>query len=349
MKKRNLLILVASLALCAVLAIAGCASSGENGASTTESAATESSEADTTEQVNVRVAALKGPTAIGMVKMMDDAESAGENSTYSFDIYASPDEVTPKIVQGEVDIAAVPANLAAVLYANTDGSVQTIAINTLGVLYICDKDGSVHDVSDLAGKTIYASGKGATPEYALNYVLRQNGLDPDKDVNIQWQSEHSECVAALANDPSAVAMLPQPFVSVAQSKDSSINVAIDLTEAWESAGGESDNGQLITGVAVVRTEFAQEHPEAVQAFLDSYKESVDYVNNDVSDAAQLVGKYDIVDASVAEKAIPECNIVFIDGDQMKTDLSGYLNVLFEQNANAVGGSLPGDDFYYGAA
>ena len=301
-------------------------------------------------ETQVNVTALKGPTAMGMVKLMDEAESgAVDGNVYAFTVAAAIDEVTPKIVKGETDIAAVPANLASVLYQNTKGEVQVLAVNTLGVIYIVESGDSVKSVEDLRGKTIYASGKGATPEYALNYILSENGIDPTKDVTIEWKSEHTECLAALLAEDNAIAMLPQPFVTTAQMKSDRIQVRLDLTAEWDAVQQDSDApSQLITGALVVRRQFAQENPEAVEAFLKSYAESVEYVNANVEEAAQLVGKYEIVPAAVAQKAIPACNIVCITGADMQQKLSGYLNVLFEQNPKAVGGALPADDFYYNA-
>lgn len=294
------------------------------------------------EVTEVGVVALKGPTAMGMVKLMNDAEQGPVNgNSYTFEILASPTEVTPKLVKGEVDIAAVPANLAAVLYNNTKGGIKVLAINTLGVLYIVEKGESVNSVADLEGKTIYASGKASTPEYALSYILAQSGLT-DK-VNIEWKSEHAECVAALLNDPNGVAMLPQPFVTTAQVSDPSIRIALDLTAAWNEVSPESG---LVTGVVVARSAFVEENKAAVDAFLASYKESTAYTAEDVAGAAELVGKYNIVPAKVAEKALPYCNIVCITGDELKAKLSGYLEVLYNANAASVGGSLPADDFYY---
>ena len=300
------------------------------------------------EETTVRVMALKGPTAMGMVQLMDTAEAGpvGGNA-YEFTIAASADEVTPKLVQGEADIAAVPANLASVLYNNTEGKIQVLAVNTLGVLYIVESGDTVQTAADLKGKTIYASGKGSTPEYALNYILSSNGIDPEKDVTIEWKSEHSECVAALSSGEGGIARLPQPFVTTAQAKNDSIRIALDLTKEWDAlqSGAETPSA-LITGVVVVRADFAAENPGAVSAFLDSYKESVDFVNGSTEDAAALIEKYDIVPAAVAVKALPYCNITFIEGTEMKEKLSGYLNVLFDQNPKAVGGKLPADDFYY---
>lgn len=326
------------------LALAGC------GAQKAADAGDEGKKDAATEPVAVRAAALKGPTAMGLVKFMSEVDAGNlKDEDYSFQIVASADEVAPLISKSEVDIAAVPANLASVLYNKTSGAARVIAVNTLGVLYICELGDTVNTVADLRGKTIFSAGKGATPEYALEYVLRANGLDPATDVTIEWKSEHAECVAALAQDATAIAMLPQPFVTTAQAKNDQIRVALDLNQEWAAAcEAEGRDGKLITGVAVVRSEFADAHPEAVDAFLGHYRESVEFVNANTDEAAALVGGYDIVPEAVAKKALPACNITFVDGADMKAQLGGYLEVLADQNADAVGGKLPGDDFYYGA-
>lgn len=330
--------------------LAGCGSSAADSSSEEQTQSESQSGAQETESepVDVNVTALKGPTAMGMVQMMDDADNGKiDSENYQFTIAASIDEVTPAISQGETDIAAVPANVSSVLYNKLEGGVQVLAINTLGVLYIVENGDTVQSVADLRGKTIYASGKGATPEYALNYILQENGIDPASDVTIEWKSEHSECVAALAQDPSGIAMLPQPFVTTAQAQNPDLRVALDLTEEWDKIQENAENpSALLTGVVIVRTEFAKEHPEAVSDFMERYKSSVEFVNENVDEAAQLVGNYDIVPAEVAKKAIPACNIVCITGDEMQEKLSGYLAVLNEQNPEAIGGQLPDDDFYY---
>lgn len=331
----------------ATLALAAC---GGTPAETTDDAPQTDDAAEAAEPVAVRTAALKGPTAMGLVRFMSEVDAGNlADNDYTFDIYAAPDEITPLIAKEGVDIAAVPANLAATLYNKTEGGVRVIAINTLGVLYICELGDTVQSVADLKGKTIYASGKGSTPEYGLAYVLEKNGLTVGEDVTIEWKSEHAECVQALATaEGDAVAMLPQPFVTTAQAQNDKIRVALDLTEEWDRVQTGDEKSTMITGVAIVRATFADENPAAVDAFLEHYAESVDFVNENVTEAAELVGSYDIVPAQVAEKALPECNIVCVTGADMKEQLSGYLAVLADQNAEAVGGALPGDDFYYGA-
>ena len=289
----------------------------------------------------LRVAALKGPTAMGMVKMMSD--DGGEN--YAFDVYAAADEITPKLVQGELDVAALPANLAAVLYQRTKGELQVLAVNTLGVLYIAERGDSIHSVADLKGRTIYSAGKGSTPEYALNHILRQNGLEPGADVTIEYKSEHAECLAALMADESACAMLPQPFLTIAMTKADDMRMALDLTEEWDKLQ-DADGSAMITGVVVARRAAVEENAGAIDMFLADYAESVAYTNADVPGAAALIGQYDIVTAEVAEAALPACNIVCITGEEMQQKLSGYLEVLFEQDPESVGGALPDAQFYY---
>ena len=321
----------------------------ESSASQPESSAvqeSQSSAVDTADLGTATVAALKGPTAMGMVKMMSD-DAASDSPLYDFNIYASADEITPKLVQGELDIAAVPANLASVLYNNTEGQVQVLAINTLGVLYIVEDGDTVQSVEDLKGKTIFASGKGSTPEYALNYMLTQNGIDPETDVTIEWKSEHSECVASLAATENAIAMLPQPFVTTAQTQNENLRVALDITEEWEKlASANGSDATLITGVVVGRKDFVEQNPQLVQEFLSQYEQSVAYTQEDTAGAAALVGQYDIVPEAVAQKALPECNITFIKGEEMQAKLSAYLQTLLDQNPKSIGGQLPGDDFYY---
>ena len=227
---KKLLSLLCVLSLSAAL-LAGCSTAGNGGTSETpDSSSTPSDVTETADPIDVNVMALKGPTAMGMVQLMNEADSGNiTDNNYHFTITAATDEVSAALAQGTTDIAAVPANLASVLYNNTEGGVQVLAINTLGVLYIVESGDTVNSVEDLRGKTIYASGKGSTPEYALNYVLTQNGIDPSADVTIEWKSEQAECLSALMAEENAIAMLPQPFVTTAQAQSESLRVALDLT------------------------------------------------------------------------------------------------------------------------
>lgn len=295
-------------------------------------------------EIVAKVTVLKGPTGMGIVKMISDENSKNEKD-YEITIANSIDEITPKLINEEIDIAAVPANLASILYNNTNGKVETLAINTLGVLYIVENGNSINTVEDLKGKTIYSSGKGAVPEYSLNYILEENGINPETDVNVEYKSEHTECLAALLNDEDGIAVLPQPFVTTALSKSENLRVALDLTKEWEALN-KNNGGTLITGVVVARKDFVDNYPEKVDNFLNEYMQSVDFTNNNIDEAAKLIAENGIVPEEVAKKAIPECNITFIEGNDMKEKLDAYLQVLYDANPKSVGGKLPDEAFYY---
>lgn len=295
----------------------------------------------------LRIAGLKGPTTMGLVNLLSMEKNGTAAMDYDLQLYGAADEIVPKLIKGNLDMAAIPANLAATLYQKTNGGIQVLAVNTLGVLYIVESGDTVHSVEDLRGKTIYASGKGNTPEAALNYVLTQNGIDPSTDVTIEWKSEQAECLSALMAEENAIAMLPQPFVTTAQTQNENLRVALDITEEWEKlASANGSDATLITGVVVGRKDFVEQNPQLVQEFLSQYEQSVAYTQEDTAGAAALVGQYDIVPEAVAQKALPECNITFIKGEEMQAKLSAYLQTLLDQNPKSIGGQLPGDDFYY---
>lgn len=292
----------------------------------------------------VRVAGLKGPTTMGLVNLLAMEQNGTASQNYDLQLYGAADEVVPKLIKGEVDIAAIPANLAATLYQKTSGGIQVMAVNTLGVLYVVEKGDTVHSFADLKGRTILSTGKGTTPEYVLRYLLRKNGIDPDKDVKIEYYSEASEVTAQMAaTKKDAIAVLPQPYVTAAQMKDSSLRVVLDLTREWNKVC----DTQLITGVTVVRTAYAEEHPEEVINFLKDYQKSVDAANDDLDGTAALCEEVGVVaKAAIAKKALPKCNIVYRIGDEMKADVNAYLQVLYDASPAAVGGKLPDANFYY---
>ena len=320
-----------------------------SGSTETESAETESTEEadEETESVKteVRVGSLKGPTSIGLMKLMKDAEEKTAANDYTFTMETAADALLPMIIQGELDIALVPANVASVLYHKTEGAITVIDINTLGVLYMVSADTSLTGIGDLKGKTIYLTGKGTTPDYALHYILGQNGIS-EADVTLEYKSEAAEVAAVLANEPESIGLLPQPFVTAACAQNESLQVIFDLTKEWRAVQGE-EGSELVTGVTIVRNEFLQENKEAVERFLEEHKASAEFANDHVEETAELVAEKGIIEkAQVAAKAIPNCNITYMDGEEMKTALSGYLSVLMEQNPESIGGKLPEDDFYY---
>lgn len=297
------------------------------------------------ESVTIRVGGLTGPTGMGMVKLMSDSDAQLTENSYEFSLQSEASAFVPALAKGEIDIAAIPANLASVIYNNTNGGIKLLAVNTLGVLYIVERGDTVSSLADLAGKTLYATGEGAAPEYALRYLLDKSGISGDAMPDIRWCADTTEALSYVSADENAIAMLPQPFVTAAQSKVEGLRVALDLNAAWEDVNGES----MVTGVLVVRTEFAEKYPKQLAKFMEEYESSVSFVLDNNEDASELIAQYGIVAAApIALKALPACNICFLAGADMKPAMEKYLSALESFNPAAVGGALPADDFYYGA-
>lgn len=296
------------------------------------------------EGVTVRVGGLKGPTSIGLLNLKDKANNGQTGQSYEFTMATAADEITTMLVKGELDIALIPANVASVLYNKTEGKISVIDINTLGVLYMVSGDTSVSSPAELVGKTVYLTGKGTTPDYVLQYILKENGLEGQ--VTLEYKSEATEVAAVLAEDESAIGLLPQPFVTAAITKNNKLQVVMSMTEEWDKIQGESGS-RLLTGVTVVNNKFLEEHEQAIKAFLFDHNESVNEVNSNIDRAATLAVEEEIIAAEpVAKMAIPNCNIVCLTGDEMKSALEGYLKVLYEMDTASVGGQLPDENFYY---
>lgn len=350
MKKILSLLLAFSLAL-SLAACGGSASSAASSAAVSEvaSSAAASEEEETAAPLSatgpLRIAGLKGPTTMGLVNLLSMEQAGTAAMDYDLQLYGAADEIVPLLIKGELDMAAIPANLAATLYQKTSGGIQAVAVNTLGVLYVVEQGDTVHSMADLKGRTILSTGKGTTPEYVLRYLLTANGIDPDKDVDIQYYSEATEVTAQMASTQDAIAVLPQPYVTAAGLKDDTLRVALDLTAEWDKVA----DTQLITGVTVVRKAYAEEHPDVVAAFLADYAQSVNAANTDLDGTAALCEEQGVVaKAAIAKKALPNCNIVCLTGEELKADVSGYLQVLYDADPAAVGGALPSEDFYWTA-
>ncbi|MEG1549443.1 MAG: MqnA/MqnD/SBP family protein [Ruthenibacterium sp.] len=299
-------------------------------------------------KTDFKIASLKGPTTMGLVQLMDSADKGTARHNYNVTMYGTADEIAPQLIKGDIDVALVPCNLASVLYNKTEGAIQVAAVNTLGVLYLMEQGDTVHSVADLKGKTIYSVGKGTTPEYVLNYVLTKNGLTPGTDVTVEFKSEATEVVAMLQADTTggAIALLPQPYATTVQMQSEKMRIALDMTQEWNAVSGGSN---LVTGVVVARKDFIDKNAAAFDEFLSDYADSVTFVNSNTEEAAALIAGYEIVPkAPIAQKALPLCNITFVEGSAMKNDVSSYLQVLFDQNPASVGGKLPDDAFYYNA-
>ena len=295
------------------------------------------------EPVLIRTGSLKGPTTMGLLPMMEKAEQGGLPFNAEFTMAVTADEINAKLVSGDLDIALIPANVASVLYNKTKGGVRVIDINTLGVLYGVTGDESVKSLADLRGKKVFMPGQGATPEFVFNYLLAQNGMTDE--VEIDFRNEATEIAALLKEDPKGIAILPQPFATVCTVQNPEVKEFMSLTEEWDACSG--DGSQMLTGVTIVRKAFAEEHPDAVKQFIEAHAESAKQAMDDQAAEAELIVKYGIIEkAPIAQKALPKCSIVCIGGDEMKLALEGYLKVLFEANPASVGGALPGEDFWF---
>ena len=360
----------------AAAAVAGCSSSSGNSggetatvvettaaetevAETTEAQAEETASQDPGEETEAQetdsssntatlsVGSMKGPTTIGLVSLMDKADKGEAEGSYEFTMVTAADELVAKVVSGQVDVALVPANMASILYQKTNQGIQVLNINTLGVLYVVTADESVETIADLKGKTVYMTGKGTTPDYVFQYLLTANGLNME-DVTVEYKSEATEVAAVLKEQEGAIGLLPQPFVTVALAQNESLHMAMDLNEEWEKVQGE-DGSRLVTGVTVCRKELLDntDTRKAVELFMDEHYDSASFANLNVKETAELVASAGIIEkAPVAEKAIPYCSIVCLNGAYMKEILPGYLEVLYQQEPSSVGGELPDDGFYY---
>ncbi len=334
----------AMLAICFILVYSG--GNGDDADVVTDVPETEitadvtQTETESETKTEISIGAMTGPTGMGLAKLMSD-DAAGETlNDYEFEIAGAVTEISPLFIKGDLDMIAVPANMGSVLYGQTD-STQVLAINTLGVLYIVENGDTINESADLAGKTIYMAGKGSTPEYTINHILEYVGLTGD--VTIEFKSEHAEVLAAMLAEPGSVGMLPEPYVTTALMQSEDLRVAIDLNDSWEYI---HDGNGLITGTMLVNADFAAENPEAVADFLVEYAASTAYANENVEDAAALMEEFGIINANIAEIAIPNANLVTITGDEMEELLSDYLEILYEQDATSVGGALPDENFYY---
>ena len=328
------------LALTLALSLTAC-----GGQANSEPKQPDTQEELTAAEINLYV--LSGPTGIGAMNLWAASDAGETKNTYHITMPGANDEVVAALSKGDADIAAVATNLAATLYNKTEGSVTVLAVNTLGVLSLLSNGQEVNAVSDLKGKTIYAPGQGANPEYILRYVLTGNGLDPDKDVTLQFVGEGSELLTVWQSDPEAIILAPQPVATSILMQNENAKTLFDMTEEWDKIAGSDST--LMMGCVIVRNEFLQANPGAVELFLQEYAASIEKAQSDVEGTATLCEQYGLIPkAALAQKAIPSCGLTFVTGAEMKTGLSGYLQVIFDANPKSVGGALPGDNFYYGA-
>ncbi|MBR3642227.1 MAG: ABC transporter substrate-binding protein [Parasporobacterium sp.] len=317
-------------------------------ASSASSQSSESGEAETPESLSdipLNLYVLAGPTGIGAMNLWSASDAGETAQKYNITMTGANDEIVAAISKGDADIAAIATNLASVLYNKTGGGISVLAVNTLGVLSILSSGEQLESISDLAGRTIYSPGQGANPEYILRYVLKGNGLDPDNDVDIRFVGEGSELLTIWETEPEAFIMAPQPVATSLLMQNEGAVKLFDMTDEWAAvSGGESS---LMMGCVVVRNEYLKDHAAQVEAFLKEYGDSIRKAIDDPQTTSVLCENYGLIPkAALAKKAIPQCGLAFVTGEEMKESLSGYLQVMYDSDPGSIGGAMPGEDFYY---
>ena len=294
--------------------------------------------------VDMSVAYMTGPTGIGMAKLNADSDNNKTANNYTFTVASAATDITGKFLNGEINIASVPTNVAATLYNKSNGKVRMLAVNTYGVLSILEKGNTIKSINDLKGKTIYSTGKGQNPEFILKYILEKNGINPETDVTINFVSSE-DLVAKLISGEAEVALAPEPAATTVMVKNQELNRVLSINDEWSKV---SDTA-LMMGCVIALDSYVEANPAAVEKFLEEYEESIKFATQNIDEVAAYCETYKIAaSAAIAKKAIPTCNLCYVVGTDMKDNVNGYLNVLFNADATSIGGKLPADDFYYNA-
>ncbi len=294
--------------------------------------------------IDMSVACMTGPTGMGMAKLMADSDANATANNYTFTVATAATDITAKFLKGDINIASVPTNVAATLYNKSEGKVRMLAVNTYGVLSILDSTNSIKSITDLKGKTIYSTGKGQNPEFILKYILTENGIDPEKDITINFVSSE-DLVAKLISGEAEIAMAPEPAATTVMIKNQSLTRALSINDEWSNV---SDT-ELMMGCVIALDSYVESNSAAVEKFLEEYEASINFAKENTKDAATYCATYKITASdAIANKALPTSNLCYVTGDDMKNNVTGYLNVLFSADAQSVGGKMPADDLYYKA-
>ena len=328
------------LCLCLALGLVACGSDKDS----TPSASTDSTTSESYTAVDMSVACMTGPTGVGMAKLMADSDAKATANNYTFTVASAATEINAKFIKGEINIASVPTNVAATLYNKTNGKVRMLAVNTYGVLSILEKGDSIKSIADLKGKTVYSTGKGQNPEFIFKHILKQNGLDPEKDVTINFVSSE-ELVAKLISGEAEIGLAPEPAATTVMIKNSALKRALSINDEWSKV---SDT-QLMMGCVIALDSYIAANPKAVEKFLEEYEKSITFAIENIDEAAKHCATYKITASeAVAKKAIPTCNLCYVTANDMKTNVNAYFDVLFNADPNSIGGAKPNDDLFYNA-
>ena len=336
------LLKIMSLVLVLVMAFGLTACGGETDTASSTPSTDTSSVADTYTPVDMTVACMTGPTGIGMAKLMADSEAKTTANNYTFTVASAATEINAKFIKGEINIASVPTNVAATLYNKTNGKVRMLAVNTYGVLSILEKGDTIKSIADLKGKTVYSTGKGQNPEFIFKHILRENGLDPEKDVTINFVSSE-ELVAKLISGEAEIGLAPEPAATTVMVKNQALKRVLSINDEWAKVS----DSQLMMGCVIAMDSYIKENPKAVEKFLEEYSASIEFAKTKVDEAAKHCATYKITASeAIAKKAIPTCNLCYVTANDMKNNVNAYYDVLFAGDPNSIGGAKPQDDLYY---
>lgn len=294
------------------------------------------------EPLQLTVAGLKGPSSIGMLRMIESEPVFGEDVETEYQIVDEPQLMIARIMSGEADIAAVPINLAAVLY-NKGAPYRLGAVTGDGLLHIVSSREDIGSVEDLKGKRIYCIAQGSTPEFVLRYVLEKSGIDPDTEVELDFSFDHVAIAPQLIAGKVDLAVLPEPFVSIVASKNPAVQPVIDLQQVWAELSGTGDTYPITA--TLVRNSLYREHPEALKAFFAAYRESIDWANANPAEAGGLAGKYMEMPAPIIAKAMPRLNLRYQSPREARSRVEELYQVFHGFAPASVGGTIPGDEFY----
>ena len=337
--------LALTLALLLCLPLAACGNAADKVVTTTaDSEKTDPKPAELDKELQIDIMVLSGTTGVGIAPMINDVKSGNAALNYNIEVASSADMINPGLIQGEVEIAALPTNVASVLYNKTGGKVMVAAVNTKGVLYLLENGETVKSFADLKGKTVYLPGQGSNPEFIFRYLVEKNGLVIGKDVMVDYTyGSPDELATAITSGLVSLAVLPEPKVTAIKSQNNAVRSALDFTAEWNKVS----DGELVQGCIVVQKSFAEEHPAELAQFLKDYEASIQFVNNNIDEAATMIEAAGIIPkAPLAKKALPACNICFMTGEEMKTSLNSFFKVLFDMAPASIGGAMPDDGIYY---
>ncbi|MBO4768648.1 MAG: ABC transporter substrate-binding protein, partial [Bacteroidales bacterium] len=258
------------------------------------------------------------------------------------EIFIEPLQVRKLMLTDSVDIAILPTTMAALLYGK-GVDYRMAAVPIWGTLYLCGTDTTIRSIADLRGRKVYLMAKGMTPDVMFRHLLLANGLEPFRDVDLDYRfPTHIDLANATMAGRADMSVITEPYLSQALNANPSLHVLLDLNEEWAKV----DSAPVTETALVVRGAFAEEHPEAVEAFVDALRRSAEWVNANPGEAAALSVRYGInPDSAAVAGSIPRTNLRVEAASSVKEAIIDYLRVFYEMEPEIIGGSMPDEKFF----